>query len=78
MGQVACKCVCVCVCVCVCLCDNFSWKSCSRKVTTEKNLVHAEVMLNKTCGWTADASESEQAKLGRMETNPHQQEIQSL
>jgi hypothetical protein len=57
------------------MCDSFGWKSSNSKEATEKNLVHAEVTLNKTCGWTADASESEQPKLGRMETNPRQQEI---
>jgi hypothetical protein len=44
----------------------------------EKALVYAELILNKTSGWTADVSESEQAKLGRMEANPRQQEIQRL
>jgi len=53
-----------------CVCDNFGWESCGRKETTEKSLVHAEVKLNKMCGWTAHASESEQANVGRMETNP--------
>jgi len=40
---------------CVCVCDSFSWKSCSRKETTEKNLVHTEVILNKMFGRTADS-----------------------
>jgi hypothetical protein len=53
-----------------CVCDSFSWESCSRKETTEKSLVHAGLILNKMCGWIAEASESEQAELGRMETNP--------
>jgi len=60
------------------MCDSFSWKSCSRKETNENNLVHAEVILNKMHGWTADASELEQTKLGGIETNPRQQEIQRL
>jgi hypothetical protein len=60
------------------MCDRFGWKSSSRKETTEKNLVYAEVILSKVCGWTAAASESEQAKLGMMETNPHRQETQRL
>jgi len=60
------------------MCDSFSCKSCSRKETNENNLVHAEVILNKMYGWTADASELEQTKLGGIETNPRQQEIQRL
>ena len=37
-------------------------KAAAEKKKAEKNLVHAKVILNKMCGWTADASESEQAK----------------
>jgi len=59
-----------------CMCDSFGWRSSSRKETTEKNLVYVEVILSKMCGWTAAAFESEQAKLGKMETNPRQYEIQ--
>jgi hypothetical protein len=44
-------------------------ESYSRK-ETKKASEYAEIILNRMCGWKADSSDSEQAKLGRTETHP--------